>query len=269
MEERKIFDPKFVHFMWDDSMKGKKGFYADCIDSLINHVEMNSSDFYGQLQGKSSSCPFRILNGAHWRFFYYDPLYEVKWAWKQGKQIQSRSAVAIDSEWKDTDYPEWNNSCEEFRVKPDRFKLILRSDTNKLELVSADVWTEEDETKCIGTREECHDVAVKQYCAHCSHFDSPCIWRECTGFVPKKKWRPFKDIKELKKEWDDKQGLRFVHPELVEPVIWVREKQNSMSRMIRDFDYNRGMVHIGHWCSLEYLFSTVEFLDGTPCGVEE
>lgn len=33
-----LFDKRFVHFMWDDSLKGKVGFFADSIDELRDSI---------------------------------------------------------------------------------------------------------------------------------------------------------------------------------------------------------------------------------------
>ena len=275
MEDKKIFDKKFVHCMWTDELEGKSCIVSDSIDIMIDAIE--NGTYLTDVINRSKGGGYALHSnktGSDYAVAYYDPLYSIKWAWKQGKIIQGRLGGKLRHDWMDIENPCWLDGYE-YRVKPDdKFKLIQHSDTNKLELVSADVRTEDDEVVCYGTKEECTYHMVRHYCNKCNKQDaSPCPYDYCTGFVSKKKWRPFKDIQELKDTWDDKQGLqqglRLVYPELVEPVIWVREKQSSISRMVRDFDYNRGMVHIGHWCSLEYLFNTFEFLDGTPCGVEE
>ena len=212
-EEKNIFDKKCVYFMWADKLAGKEGFYSDGIAYLIMCVESNSLEHKGYVKRNCENDTYQFNNvqsDNSYQFFYYDPLYNIKWEWKQGKQIQSRSKVWRDAEWEDDDYPQWNNQCMEFRVRPE-------------------------------------------------------------GFVPKKKWRPFKDIEELKQTWEKKFDP-LVHPELFEPMIWVRSKSNTTSTyLISHFCGNVGVVHIYSSLdtSLEQLYEDFTFLDGTPCGVEE
>lgn len=85
-----LFDKKFVHFMWDDELKGKKCFIADGIDDLRGIVENGAEfDLRIVLSSGNESAPFQSANGVYaWRFAYYDPNYEVKKAYNKGKRIQ-------------------------------------------------------------------------------------------------------------------------------------------------------------------------------------
>lgn len=118
------FEDKFVHFRWDDSLKGKKVFCADCISTL--EYDVAEGEDYRELLRYSGNktCPFTVKSsdGEHdnnWQFVYYDPNYEVKLAYEEGKKIQYR---AIDT----GDWCDWNNSlgiCPfldafEYRIKP-------------------------------------------------------------------------------------------------------------------------------------------------------
>ena len=38
---KSLFDKKYVHFMWEDELEGKKGFFADGISDLKGNVEMS------------------------------------------------------------------------------------------------------------------------------------------------------------------------------------------------------------------------------------
>lgn len=199
---KEIFDKKFVHFMWGDSLKGKEGFFADYIDKLVDYVENEKFKFKLTCEGPGDSeYPF-LAGGTRFCFFYYDPLYNVKLAWKQGKTIQGRTKLLSDP-WVDCCCPTWSDECE-YRVKPE------------------------------------------------------------------KKWRPFKNIKELKDTWHKCAGL-CEPPPLFEPMIWVRDKKRpDITRLITGFNggINSGAL-AGSWNSLEALFDDYTFLDGTPCGVEE
>lgn len=124
--EKNIFDKQFVYFMWDDSLKGKKCFVADEVDLLEQRVENNAIDSFYTVKSHSTSLhyPFCIDlskqnaeydNTADYRFVYYDPLYDIKWAWKQGACIQCRCHSGA---WLDASTPDWDNKALEFRVKP-------------------------------------------------------------------------------------------------------------------------------------------------------
>lgn len=209
MENRKIFDPKFVHFMWDDGLKGKEGFIAPTIRLIIDCVENNVRTNHWQKleESHNTDFPFHSTTGIDYGFVYYDPLYDIKWAWKQGKQIQTRWKDS-SMDWKNVDSPQWTLSEWEYRVKPE------------------------------------------------------------------KKWRPFKDIQELKNVWYkrviDRRPILFI-----EPVIWVRSKAHPVcTRMLTGFlDESSGEAPVvaidSVWNHLDDLFKQWEFLDGTPCGVEE
>jgi len=121
--EKNIFDKQFVYFMWDYSLKDKRCFVADSIDMLQHYVETYNDKYKFKYVVKKDSAigafPFcaYIAKGtpAHYRFAYYDPLYDIKWAWKQGKRIQCRCHSGA---WLDASTPDWDNKALEFRVKP-------------------------------------------------------------------------------------------------------------------------------------------------------
>lgn len=110
----KLFDKRFVHFMWDDSLDDKEGFFADDAQALLVRVNSDYTNFYGKVcRSETLSYPFArgkdvdtldvdTLDVAY-RFFYYDPNYEVKKAYAEGKQVQYK---ALDTgRWCD-----WDNS---------------------------------------------------------------------------------------------------------------------------------------------------------------
>lgn len=76
-----------------------------------------------------------------------------------------------------------------------------------------------------------------------------------------KKYRPFRDTDELIKVWNAKIGTPKwgTDGDLTMPLIWVRNKSNKKPWLINEFDKR----------ILDYLFTNCEFLDGSPCGVEE
>lgn len=106
-----LFDKRFVHFMWDDSLKGKGGFFSDEIHALVGYVESNTG-----VKRKASTISRGLKKevlydefGASWALFYYDPLYEYKWAYKQGKTVKFEKALIwqqVTDEW------DWDASCK-------------------------------------------------------------------------------------------------------------------------------------------------------------
>lgn len=204
-EEKKIFDQKFVHFIWDDSLEGKDGFFATDIATLEVAVEDNNSStfgdsIYGTLSRGAKKLPFHSdLKNKDWLFFYYDPNYDVKLAWKQGKMVQYKS---VNGNWYDAKYPSWDDDTK-YRVKPE------------------------------------------------------------------KKWRPFKDVQELKQTWLAKNDAKS-KGDLYESFVWVRFKvYRYASKLIVGFDKKLNKVCVaGTWFNLSELHEHCEFLDGTPLGVE-
>lgn len=117
-----FFEPRFVYFMWDDKLEGKKVFLADWIRDIIDDVEDESSRttlVQCDNVDEDSNTPFRSVRddgslGASWQFAYYDPHYEFKVAHSKGKQIQALE----DGEWRDCHSPTWS-ILYEYRIKPD------------------------------------------------------------------------------------------------------------------------------------------------------
>ena len=133
----KLYDKKYVYFEWNAELEGKKGFVADDICELTNCVL--GGDFHHTKVRKSlnSAFPFKDTNNNDWLFFYYDPNYEVKKAYNEGKKLQWK--YRHEEQWKD-----WDNELNptffdntrgyELRVKPDQIKHEIDYDrylTNK------------------------------------------------------------------------------------------------------------------------------------------
>lgn len=205
-----LFDKKFVYLEWDDVLEGKEVFVADCLANLRRMV--NNNDHYGYSECVVDSCvefPFRVYSGITFAMAYYDPNYECKLAWKNGKQIQSKSTVYVDAEWVDNDFPDWNNPCEAFRIKPDEYEVYMtvfdETETPPKVLITTAVssmplhWY----VRAKGPLAECTQYAVENYCKRCIHKTCDCTPTACVsvvdpviscmGFEEPKKWRPFKD----------------------------------------------------------------------------
>ena len=121
-----LFDKKFVHFMWDDELEGKKCFVSDSIGSLKIGVEQTWGNMFLEVARGNGDYPFAV----HWtdscfssayKFAYYDPNYEVKKAFNEGKKVQHQLVSGVD--WGDIDSEE-ALECRiaegrTFRIKPE------------------------------------------------------------------------------------------------------------------------------------------------------
>jgi hypothetical protein len=68
------FNPKYVHYMWNDELEGKKVFVADTIPNLRKAVEEENEEFYSSIYFKDEDLPFDC--GCCYRFCYYNPSYK-------------------------------------------------------------------------------------------------------------------------------------------------------------------------------------------------
>lgn len=114
-----LFDKKFVHFMWDDELEGKTGHVSNDIKCLHDYVNNNPSATELIEHSSDESQPFKTTDGIKFRFFYYDPNYEVKKAFNEGKKVQMK----VDGFWANCDKPDFEDG-EECRVKPEEEKWI-------------------------------------------------------------------------------------------------------------------------------------------------
>jgi hypothetical protein len=111
------FEDKFVHFRWTEELKGKECFVSDSIAALERSFKENDRR---KIVGKGCTpYPFHVTNGQY-RFAYYDPNYDCKVAFNEGKQIQGRRLAT--SIWMDVNSPEWEGDWE-YRIKPEEPSL--------------------------------------------------------------------------------------------------------------------------------------------------
>lgn len=149
------FEDKFVHFRWTDDLEGKRAFYADSIDQLENSfTACNRGHLH---KSESEDYPFEVACEGNWKFIYFDPNYECKVAYEQGKQIQCRNKK-LQQEWIDADSPCWGDEYE-YRVKPaeDYYYVIIVSD--KLAYVPARQVTGQH-VFFRGSSDACHNYIV-------------------------------------------------------------------------------------------------------------
>lgn len=120
--EYKFFDKKFLVLPDDEDIVGKKIFYDDNLSDLIREVEQGEFSHAATLSSiavDDEGCCFGV-GGALWVLAYYDPNYECKVAYSQGKQIQCKPADCMYDVWTDVTTPNWCSGCV-YRVKPEWF----------------------------------------------------------------------------------------------------------------------------------------------------
>lgn len=129
------FEDKFVHFRWSEELKGKKVFYAYHICHLERDVISNSSRGVVVNDGLQEQ-PFGVKHDdgrVHaWRFVYYDPNYELKLAYEQGKKIECKRKGDAwgDLDWDYTPSPAWLDD-HEYRIQPEGTNLVTKRELAK------------------------------------------------------------------------------------------------------------------------------------------
>ena len=201
-----LFDKRFVHFMWDDELEGKEVFTADDMETLIkavnnNHSRREVSHTISNLNTAEYDLrtPFRNADTltVH-QFAYYDPNYEVKKAFNEGKTIQFLSRQQqLTGEWIDVWYdcvgpnePKFLEKVE-YRVKPE----------------------------C-----PCEDGIDSKACVGCEYSEDG-----------KKKYRPYESSAEMIVDLIDRFKVNC--PSYCEPLVWVKVKSNDARFLVTGFGY--------------------------------
>ena len=122
-----LFNSKFVYFVWDENLKGKKGYILNNIMDIKNVVNSGEGNVDIIDYSGDDNNPFKEegLN-TKYKFAYYDPNYDVKVACNKGEMIQFRDAHS-DYKWKDCANAElfFDDSRFEFRIKPNKKWWIM------------------------------------------------------------------------------------------------------------------------------------------------
>lgn len=85
------FNKDYVHFMRDEELYGRYGYFADSIDNLVERVNTGYQMYRGRLSIEiSNNCSFPFVNeddGCNYKFFYSEP------SWVDDIVIRSRRAT--------------------------------------------------------------------------------------------------------------------------------------------------------------------------------
>lgn len=108
------FEDKYVHFRWTEELKGKDCFVSDSIEGLERAFH-ESRRYKVEKDSSGSGYPFHTQS-SQYRFAYYDPNYDCKIAFNEGKQIQGRRLKT--NPWRDILATTWDSEYE-YRIKPE------------------------------------------------------------------------------------------------------------------------------------------------------
>ncbi len=176
-----LYNKEFVYFDWDDKLEGKKGFFADSIIELKQDVKDNNAQWYGEIFKNSTydddntNYPFETIDEACWhhgfRFCYYDPYYEFRKAYLEGKQIQFKDSIG---NWRDIE-GEPIFTRNEYRIKPNIYE-VHTTDRDYLGIYSKDYQNSKEHQHCFfdGTFDECKEW-VKE---HEKFYKVMCYWEQ-------------------------------------------------------------------------------------------
>lgn len=165
---KELFDKEFVHFLWDDELDGKECFVASEIDDLVRAVNENSGGHkYRVHKSNDPSWPFQAESDCEpSAFAYYDPNYECRLAWSNGKNVQfvltnSGNAIKTYSNNGSTPEPDWETKeVGYYRLEPET--LYVHQDK-----LSGELYFNDNIHDFIfeGTQEECEQFKA-QYRYH-------------------------------------------------------------------------------------------------------
>lgn len=112
-----LWDKKFVRCFWEEELEGKLVFIADTVVRLQALVEGGGERYKAKYSGYAS-FPYKDSDDERYRFCYYDPLYDIKQAFFEGKQIEVRRDGG--DKWEDCDEPSWILGAGCYRVKEEQ-----------------------------------------------------------------------------------------------------------------------------------------------------
>ena len=281
-----LYDKQFVFFDWDDKLDGKKGFFSDNINSLKQYVKDNGTLWSGKICNnltRNTDYPFRFIdesgNSHCFRFCYYDPYYEFRKAYIEGKQLQFKDSAG---NWRDVE-GEPIFTRDEYRIKPDDiiWKVVLSGDGGVLGIAK----TTDKHIYFEGTAEECGEWIDKhkhladlmksweegktiQYLHDDEWIDvanNIPLWGlnntyrvkpdECEGCMKydycmdkngircksycTTVYVPFDTVQELIEVWDNKYPQSKNRPEGTMPLIWIKSKRKNRVYLITDFLFEK------------------------------
>ena len=276
-----LYDSKYVYFDWDDKLEGKKGFFADSIYSLKQIVKDNRTMWLGEIRKNISlntAFPFEFVDDNDIRhpfqFCYYDPYYEFRKAYIEGKQLQFKNS---NGDWEDiVSAPVF--TTDEYRIKPEIKWHVVLSDEDTLGIAKSTdkhiyfTGYEEECAKWIDEHEHLTDIMEAweegktiQYlyhdvwndvanniplwglndtyrvkpddCEGCMKYNY-CANKDgirCTSYCTKTEYVPFDTLDELIHKWESMNPGCTNRPKCAMPMMWVKRERDNTIHLIVDY----------------------------------
>ena len=306
-----LYDSQYVYFEWDDKLEGKKGFVAQNIASLRSQVISNPKGIVTISSSGDDVCPFTyfidngFISDYHYQFAYYDPYYEFRKAYIEGKQLQFKDSTG---NWRDVDGTPLFTT-DEYRIKPEwyivlgDYGLSLTTEPRENETVLFEgtegeciqwldehkkfenimlAWKQGKTIETMGPDSYWHKVVTPHWhtdnsyrvvdeCKGCMKYNYCCNSDgiRCKGYCTKA-LVPFDTVEELINAWDNKYPQNKNRPEGTMPLIWIKNKQKNRVYLITDFLFDQCYGQdVGTYESnyrLGDLFKDFTFLDGSIIG---
>lgn len=266
----KLYDPKFVHFEWSDKLDEQYCFVADNINRLIERVNSNDTAHLLKVSKGNEYYPFECGEDRY-RFAYYDPNYEVKYAyWEMGYDIyvtlRNRNIDWIKIEKEETFLDYIDDPDYEFKIDDDFTELREAYKQGKtIQHMNLDGdWVDCDVPGFSANHS--YRVKPEEKINKGSTLD---ISDKGFGESEDTLYRPFKDTNELIAYWE-KHYSNGNRPEYTMPLIWVKHKLTGNFYLILGFGkdgYEEESILVGNRISnMKELFDNYEFLDDKCCG---
>ena len=276
-----LYDKKYVYFEWEDKLEGKKVILAHTIKDIKEFVANGDKGRFFIAQ-KGDDLPF--TNGiCECEFAYYDPNYEVKKAYNEGKMIQVQHTG--EGDWEDfVGVPNWLEDYN-YRIKPEYNYRVVIHHKDGIYFVNDCKYYRK--VLFTGTRDECNEWyenhkdivdAVDGY-----FFDKVIEYKE--KGVKNDSWRPINDVPY---NWDFDHYEYRIKPETVEHeeptkdrlitneelAMWLAQGKglgmdNNTERKFTSYDYWEGdktvdymNIVVRKWNDTEWNFPTYVYCFG-------
>ena len=291
-----LYDKKYVYFDWDDKLEGKKVILAHTIENLKEFVNSCDNEYRFFSIQKGTNLPFS--NGAcDCEFAYYDPYYEIRRAYLEGKQLQYKDG---DGNWEDV-IGEPTFTIDEYRIKPSKIYCAVWN----ANAIYCDVNTE-DKSRVLFSSYKKEDVeyfiVTHQYLIEIikGWFEGKTVQfrdREDESWNTMKfdndlngwdfvhyeyriepsedKYVPFDTVQELIDCWDSKHPSNINRPSDTMPLIWIKSRKDGSIYLITEFYPKRysdtyDVSTTDGFLSFDDLFHDFTFLNDSIIGkVEE
>lgn len=296
-----LYNSKFVYFEWDKKLEGMMGFVAQNIVSLKSQVNDNPKTMV-TLSGSDDVCPFTYYVDEEitcdYQFAYYDPDYEVKKAFMEGKTIQARYSpekcdADVKHEWFDIDLDRaaggFNFDDFELRLKPELKWHVVLSDEGTLGIAKSTnkhiyfTGNEEECNKWIDEHKDLTDSMKAWEEGKTIQYFYRDDWRDVANNIPlwglndtyrvkpdEHKYEPFGTVQELIDAWDKKYPSNMNRPGDTMPLIWIKNKEKNRVYLITDFLFEKCYgCDVGteeENLELTELFDNFTFLDNSIIG---